>query len=134
MSQNDLFDQLPSGSWAEGVNDVELNRFVNALGGRLGRDSVVSISRTKDPLPENAFQTTNLLGMQKKRLSARFFDGKKGSPGGSFSNRRDGDVEKLISSNAKIVEHINWKPQHNDLKEIINSSVRWEEKINASNT
>ena len=51
-----------------------------------------------------------------------------------FSNRRDGDVEKLISSNAKIVEHINWKPQHNDLKEIINSSVRWEEKINASDT
>ncbi len=51
-----------------------------------------------------------------------------------FSNRRDGDVEKLISSNAKILDHINWKPKHNDLKEIINSSVRWEEKINASNT
>ena len=51
-----------------------------------------------------------------------------------FSNRRDGDVEKLISSNTKILEHINWKPRHNDLKEIINSSVRWEKKINASNT
>ena len=51
-----------------------------------------------------------------------------------FSNRRDGDVEKLISSNSKILKYINWKPKHNDLKEIINSSVRWEEKINASNT
>jgi len=50
-----------------------------------------------------------------------------------FSNRRVGDVEKLISSNTKILEHINWKPLHNDLEEIINSSVRWEEKINASN-
>ena len=89
MIQNDLFEQSHSSSWAEGVNDVELNRFVNALGGRLGRDSVVSISRTKDPLPENAFQTTNLLGMQKKRLSARFSDDKKSSVGGSFSNRTD---------------------------------------------
>ena len=51
-----------------------------------------------------------------------------------FAKRRDGDVEKLISSNSKILNHINWKPKHNDLKEIINSSVRWEEKINASNT
>ena len=50
-----------------------------------------------------------------------------------FAKRRDGDVEKLISSNSKILNHINWKPKHNDLKEIINSSVRWEEKINASN-
>ena len=51
-----------------------------------------------------------------------------------FSNRRDGDVEKLISSNLKILKHIDWKPKYNDLEEIINSSVRWEEKINASNT
>jgi len=51
-----------------------------------------------------------------------------------FAKRRDGDVEKLISSNSKILNYINWKPKYNDLKEIINSSVRWEEKINASNT
>ena len=51
-----------------------------------------------------------------------------------FAKRRDGDVEKLISSNSKILNHINWKPKYNDLKEIINSSVRWEEKIHASNT
>ena len=51
-----------------------------------------------------------------------------------FSNRRDGDAEKLISENSKILKYINWKPKYNDLKEIINSSIRWEEKINASNT
>ena len=49
-----------------------------------------------------------------------------------FSNRRDGDVEKLIAQTSKILKYIDWKPKHNDLKEIINSSIRWEEKINAS--
>ena len=50
-----------------------------------------------------------------------------------FSNRRDGDVEKLISETSKILKHIDWQPKHNDLGEIINSSVRWEKKINESN-
>ena len=49
-----------------------------------------------------------------------------------FSNRRDGDVEKLIAQTSKILKYIDWKPKHNDLKEIINSSIKWEEKINAS--
>ena len=51
-----------------------------------------------------------------------------------FSNRRDGDVEKLIANNSKISEYIKWHPKYNDLKEIINSSVKWEKKINGSNT
>ena len=51
-----------------------------------------------------------------------------------FSNRRDGDVEKLIANNSKISEYIEWYPKYNDLKKIIISSVKWEEKINASNT
>ncbi len=51
-----------------------------------------------------------------------------------FSNRRDGDVEKLIADTSKILKHIDWRPKHNDLSEIINSSIRWEEKINESNT
>ena len=51
-----------------------------------------------------------------------------------FSKRRDGDVEKLISETSKILKHIDWKPKYNNLKEIINSSIRWEEKINASST
>ncbi|MAV63729.1 MAG: UDP-glucose 4-epimerase GalE [Candidatus Marinimicrobia bacterium] len=51
-----------------------------------------------------------------------------------FSDRRAGDVEKLIAENSKILKYIKWKPKYNDLKEIITSSIRWEEKINASNT
>ena len=51
-----------------------------------------------------------------------------------FSNRRDGDVEQLIADTSKILKHIDWRPKHNDLSEIINSSIKWEEKINESNT
>ena len=51
-----------------------------------------------------------------------------------FSNRREGDVEKLISDTSKLLKYIKWQPKYNDLKEIINSSIKWEEKINASNT
>ena len=51
-----------------------------------------------------------------------------------FSNRREGDVEKLIANTSKILRYIKWKPKYNDLEEIINSSIKWEEKINASNT
>ena len=51
-----------------------------------------------------------------------------------FSNRREGDVEKLISDTSKLLKHIKWQPKYNDLKEIINSSIKWEEKINASDT
>ncbi len=51
-----------------------------------------------------------------------------------FSNRRDGDVEKLIAETSKILKHINWKPKYNNLNEIIHSSIKWEKNINASNT
>ena len=48
--------------------------------------------------------------------------------------RRDGDVEQLIADTSKILKHIDWRPKHNDLSEIINSSIKWEEKIYESNT
>ena len=51
-----------------------------------------------------------------------------------FSNRRDGDVEQLIADTSKILKHIDWSPKYNDLSEIINSSIKWEKKINESNT
>ncbi len=51
----------------------------------------------------------------------------------NFTNRRNGDVEKLIAQTSKILKYINWKPKHNNLEEIINSSIKWEEKVNASN-
>ena len=46
-----------------------------------------------------------------------------------FKNRREGDVEKLISNTKKIHDYINWQPKHNNLEEIIKSSIQWEEKI-----
>ena len=49
-----------------------------------------------------------------------------------FSNRREGDVEKLIASTSKLLKYIKWQPKYNDLKKIINSSIKWEEKIYAS--
>ena len=51
-----------------------------------------------------------------------------------FSSRRNGDVEKLIANTSKILKYIDWKPKHNHLEEIINSSVEWEKKINVSDT
>ena len=45
-----------------------------------------------------------------------------------------GDVEKLIAETSKILKHIQWQPKYNDLEEIINSSIKWEEKINARNS
>ena len=48
-------------------------------------------------------------------------------------NKLQGDVEKLIAETSKIMRYIDWEPKYNDLNEIINSSIKWEEKINASN-
>ena len=39
----------------------------------------------------------------------------------------------LIADTSKILKHIDWRPKYNDLSEIINSSIKWEEKINESN-
>ena len=51
-----------------------------------------------------------------------------------FSKRRAGDVENLIAETTKILKYINWKPRYNDLYEIIDTSIKWEKKINASDT
>ena len=47
---------------------------------------------------------------------------------------RDQSHQQLIAETSKILKHIDWKPKYNDLSEIINSSIKWEEKINESNT
>ena len=49
-----------------------------------------------------------------------------------FSKRREGDVENLVAENKKILKYINWKPRYNDLNKIIDTSIKWEKKINAS--
>ena len=49
------------------------------------------------------------------------------------TNRRKGDVEKLVADISKISKHINWKPKHDDIKTIIKSSIEWEKKLNEKN-
>ncbi len=48
----------------------------------------------------------------------------------NFSERRNGDVEKLVAKTSKINKFINWKPKYNNLEKIISSSINWEKKIN----
>jgi len=44
-------------------------------------------------------------------------------------SRRNGDVGKLVSNPARLMELINWTPKHANLREIISTSLAWE-KIN----
>ncbi|MDC0161812.1 UDP-glucose 4-epimerase GalE, partial [bacterium] len=50
-----------------------------------------------------------------------------------FSSRRPGDAEKLVSNVEKINKCINWKPEFNDIRKIIQSSIDWEKKIYEKN-
>ncbi len=74
----------------------------------------------QNPYAESKIKTENFL-----------FDNKDSY---KFTNRRDGDVEQLIADTSKILKYIDWSPKYNDLSKIINSSIKWEEKINESNT
>lgn len=92
--QNDLFATSNHESWADGVNDVELNRFVNALGGRLGKGSVVAVSPSRNPLPEKAIQATSLEGLQKKKLGLRFLN----KPKGQHSQVTQGEAASALQA------------------------------------
>lgn len=50
-----------------------------------------------------------------------------------YSKRRPGDAEKLVSNVNKIAKYINWKPKHDNLRNIIESSINWEKKIYEKN-
>tara|TARA_B100001287_G_C22669306_1_gene524471 strand:- start:970 stop:1950 length:981 start_codon:yes stop_codon:yes gene_type:complete len=50
-----------------------------------------------------------------------------------FTNRRPGDVEKLVANNNKINNFIDWKPKYNNLEKIIMSSVKWEKYLDEQN-
>ncbi|MEA1884407.1 MAG: UDP-glucose 4-epimerase GalE [Thermotogota bacterium] len=41
------------------------------------------------------------------------------------TNRRPGDPAVLIASSEKIIQQLNWKPQYNDLEEIIATAWKW---------
>ena len=46
-----------------------------------------------------------------------------------FSNRRSGDIYKLVTKTKKIKQIINWSPKYNSLKKILISSLNWENKL-----
>ena len=41
------------------------------------------------------------------------------------TNRRPGDPAVLIASSEKIIQRLNWKPQYNDLEQIIATAWKW---------
>ncbi len=46
-----------------------------------------------------------------------------------FGERRNGDIEKIIASTDKIRGNLLWKPQHDNLSELIKTSLEWERNI-----
>lgn len=45
-----------------------------------------------------------------------------------IADRRPGDPPKLVASNTKIKEILNWEPKHSSLSEIIHSAWEWHQK------
>ena len=50
-----------------------------------------------------------------------------------YDKRRPGDAARLISNVDKLHQHINWKPQFDNLDLIIQTAVEWEKKIHEKN-
>ena len=50
-----------------------------------------------------------------------------------YSERRPGDSEKLISNVDKLNQNISWRPKYNNLSLIIESSIKWEKRLNEKN-
>jgi len=46
------------------------------------------------------------------------------------TKRRKKDIVKIIASNYKLKNFINWKPRYNDLNKIVKSCLDWEKKQN----
>lgn len=44
-----------------------------------------------------------------------------------YVGRREGDPATLIASNSKILKHLSWKPQHDDLDFLIETALNWEQ-------
>jgi UDP-glucose 4-epimerase len=45
------------------------------------------------------------------------------------SGRRDGDPAAIVAANDRIKRTLGWKPQHNDLREIVAQALRWERRL-----
>ena len=45
-----------------------------------------------------------------------------------ITKRRNSDIEKIIASNYKLKNFINWTPKYNNLRKIVKSCLTWEKK------
>ena len=61
-----------------------------------------------------------------KRLSGRDFTVTVGP-------RRPGDPSAIVASPALIMDRLGWRPKHDDLEEIIDSALLWEEALSGRN-
>ena len=50
-----------------------------------------------------------------------------------YAKRRSGDSERLVSNVEKLKQNINWQPKYNNLSLIIESAIKWENKLNEKN-
>ena len=48
----------------------------------------------------------------------------------NFMQRRTGDVGQVYSNTNKFKKTFKWKPKYNDIRKILNSSIKWEKKLN----
>ena len=46
-----------------------------------------------------------------------------------MQSRRPGDLPALVADVTRVREVLGWRPAHNDLNEIVESAIRWEEKL-----
>jgi UDP-glucose 4-epimerase len=48
------------------------------------------------------------------------------------SPRRAGDPPALIADSSRLMAQLNWRPQYNDLDEIVRSAFKWESRLNSA--
>ncbi len=51
----------------------------------------------------------------------------------TLSGRRAGDPAAIVASNERIKETLNWKPQHDNLEEIVQQALDWERRLHNRN-
>tara|TARA_B100000029_G_scaffold496998_1_gene564066 strand:+ start:837 stop:1817 length:981 start_codon:yes stop_codon:yes gene_type:complete len=47
----------------------------------------------------------------------------------NFQDRRPGDIAQVYANNKKFKKILKWKPKYNNIKKILQSSIKWEKKL-----
>ena len=47
-----------------------------------------------------------------------------------YEKRRPGDIDQVYANTKKLKKILKWKPKHNNIKNILLSSIKWEKKLN----